>query len=457
MANVENGVHKTSEEDRYVKPTDPDVLKRLEWWQDQKLGFMVQWSPASQLGVEASWPLCNAAWWCKHEVTWTEDMDEFDRQYRDCNKTFNPVKFRPDKWAAFAASCGFKYVLFSTKHHDGFCMWDTKTTDYRITAPACPFHTHKNADIVGNIFNAFRDKGLGIAAYFSKPDWHSQDYWSDDFPKPMTAGPNYKIKEHPEKWERFVQMTHEQLRELTSKYGKIDVLWLDGGWVDPRNADQDIRLGEIVDEIRNTTQPGMIVANRALGGPYENILTPEQTVPKEPVRVPWESCLILGEGWSFRYAENNKSAKELVHLLIEIVAKGGNLALNIGPQPDGDLPVRELAELHRMGRWLTVNGDGIYGTRIAEGFLNTGNASLRCTKKGNKVYAFTLYNDLVQIDRIVELNMDGEAADKKIRKVTLLRNGQDVPFERTPKGVILKTVEIDRYGAEYADCYALDF
>jgi alpha-L-fucosidase len=384
-------------------------------------------------------------------------MDEFDRQYWDCNKTFNPVKFRPDRWASFAASAGFKYLLFTTKHVDGFCMFDTKTTDYRITSPDCPFHTHKYADIVGNLFKEFRAKGLGVSAYFSKPDWHSQDYWSDDFPKAMTRNPNYKIKEHPEKWERFVQMTHEQLREITSKYGKIDMLWLDGGWVNPRCKDQDIRLGEIIDEIRRTTQPGMIAADRVGVGLYENILTPEQTVPTKPVRVPWESCITLGDGWNFRYVEHYKPAKQLVHTLIDIVAKGGNLALNIGPQPDGELPVRGLEELARMGRWLTVNGEGIYGTRIAEGFLDTGRTGVRCTKKGSKVYVFTLYNDLVQIDRIIQVNMDDEAADKKIRKVTLLRNGQDVPFERTPQGVILKTAEMERYGAEYADCYVLEF
>jgi alpha-L-fucosidase len=444
-----------SREEAYVKPSDPEVLKRLEWWQDQKLGFFLCWTPSVQLDEE-SWPLCYDEWWCKRAATWTQDMDEFDRQYWNCNKTFNPVKFRPDRWASFAASAGFKYVLLLTKHHDGFCLWDTKTTDYRITASDCPFHTHKYADIVGNIFNEFRAKGLGVAAYFSKPDWHSQDYWSDDFPKPMTRNPNYKIKEHPEKWERFVQMTHEQLREITSKYGNVDVLWLDGGWVNPGCEDQDIRISEIVDEIRRTTQPGMIAVNRANGGPYENILTPEQTIPKDPIRVPWETCMTHGDvGWNYGYADNFKPARQLVHTLIDIVAKGGNLALGIGPQPDGELPVRSLMELNHMGRWLGVNGEGIYGTRIAEGFSING--GVRCTKKGSKVYAFTLYNDLVQIDRIAEVNMDGEAADKKIRKVTLLRNGQDVPFERTLKGVVLKTAEMERYSAEYADCYVLEF
>jgi alpha-L-fucosidase len=111
-----------------------------------------------------SWPLCDDQW-TKREITWTDDMEEFRRQYWAANKTFNPIKFRPDRWASLAKSCGFKYLLFTTKRHDGFCMFDTKTTDYRITAPDCPFSTHKYADIAGSLFKAFRDEGLGISAY----------------------------------------------------------------------------------------------------------------------------------------------------------------------------------------------------------------------------------------------------------------------------------------------------
>jgi alpha-L-fucosidase len=354
MAEIINGVHEMSEEERYIAPKDPAVQKKLEWFRDQKLGFMMHWAPACQYGLIESWPLCED-WWTKREITWTDDMDEFRRQYWAANKTFNPIKFRPDRWASLAKYCGFKYLLFTTKHHDGFCMFDTKTTDYRITAPDCPFSAHKYADITGSLFKAFRDEGLGIAAYFSKPDWHSQDYWSDDFPAPVDRHPNYSIQEHPEKWERFIGMTHEQFREITSKYGRIDVLWLDGGG--------DIRLEGIIDEIRATTQPGMIVADRGGSNEYENFLTPEQCIPAKPIRVPWETCLTLGNHWSHHYTDNYKDARTLVHTLIDIVFKGGNLALGIAPQPDGELPARGLVELRRMGRWLGVNGGGIYGTR----------------------------------------------------------------------------------------------
>jgi alpha-L-fucosidase len=454
MAKIAQGVHEMSEEERYVYPKEPAVQKKLEWFRDQKLGFMMHWAPASQFGLMESWPLCEDLW-TKREITWTDDMDEFRRQYWAANKTFNPIKFRPDRWASLAASCGFKYLLFTTKHHDGFCMFDTKTTDYRITAPDCPFSTHKYADITSSLFKAFRDEGLGIAAYFSKPDWHSQDYWSDDFPSPADRNPNYSIRERPEKWERFTTMIHDQFRELTSKYGKIDVLWLDGGWVRSNNREQDIRLGEIIAEIRSASQPDLVVADRTVGGEYENILTPEQTIPQSPIRVPWESCLTLGDSFSFHYTDNYKDAKTLVHTLINIVSKGGNLALNITPQPDGELPARGLAELRCMGRWLSVNGEGIYGTRIAEGFLNDGNAGIKCTRKGDTVYAFHPYDDFARPERLLQVNMDGAAADNGVASVMLLRNGQSVPFERTKSGVLLKTGDIDPFGAEYADCYVI--
>ena len=330
------GVHNFTNAESYIYPKSKEVREHLEWFAGLKLGLMMHFAPESQLGICESWPLSDGdADWSRTDVDWTDDMAEFKQQYIDANKTFNPIKFRPDEWAKLAKECGFKYLLFTTKHHDGFCMYDTKTTDYKITDPSCPFHTNKYADIVGNLYDEFRKQGLAISTYFSKPDWHSKYYWSDKFPEAKTRNVNYDIKKYPEIWDKFVEYTHEQITELATNYGKIDVLWLDGGWVAPNNLDQDIRLGEVVEKIRSTTQPHLIVCDRTVGGEFENIITPEQTIPEKAICVPWESCITLGEAFSFRYSDKYKSGYTLVHMLIDVVSKGGSLALNIAPQPDG--------------------------------------------------------------------------------------------------------------------------
>ena len=183
--NIINGVHGASDARKYVQPTDQLVLKKLEEFQDRKLGFMMHWSPATQLGVVESWAMVDKdREWSQMDVDWTEDMDEFREQYKNLQTTFNPIRFQPEKWAKLAKDNGFKYMLFTTKHHDGFCMWDTKTTDYKITSENCPFSKHKYADTVKHLYDAFRKEGIGIHTYFSKPDWSSEYYWSPEFEWP---------------------------------------------------------------------------------------------------------------------------------------------------------------------------------------------------------------------------------------------------------------------------------
>ena len=160
-----------------------------------QLGFMMHWAPGCQLGTLESWPLSDGdASWSQVDVDWT-DIETFKQQYINANKTFNPVKFRPDKWAQLAEECGFKYLLFTTKHHDGFCMFDTATTDYKITAPSCPFHTSPYANITRSLYEEFRKRGMAISVYFSKPDWHCDDYWHRDFGTEPTRNVNYSIQE----------------------------------------------------------------------------------------------------------------------------------------------------------------------------------------------------------------------------------------------------------------------
>ena len=244
-----------------------------------------------------------------------------------------------------------RYVVFTTKHHDGFSMFDTRQTDYRITSSNTPFGTDPRANVTKEVFDAFRTEGFMIGAYFSKPDWHSPDYWWPYFATP-DRNPNYDIGKYPERWARFVEFTHAQVRELTTEYGPVDILWLDGGWVRTMSEEeirermnrpdydfmrlqsQDIDMPRLVAEAR-ARQPGLIVVDRAVEGPYQNYLTPEARVPDQALPHPWEVPMPMAQSWSFVPDDTYKSPRTLIHMLADVVAKGGNLLLNIGPGPDG--------------------------------------------------------------------------------------------------------------------------
>ena len=419
---VIEGVHNYSSAKEYVKPADSKVLQQLEWFQDQKLALMIHWGPYSQLGLVESWALSDQdSDWSRDGVDWDIDGETFKKQYFALNKTFNPVRFEPEKWAAAAKDAGFKYLVFTTKHHDGFCMWDSKYSDYKITAEDCPFHTHKYSDICANLFESFRKKGLGIAAYFSKADWHIPSYWNSNLERGTFTwrGPSYDPVKKPELWEEFVQFTQNQIMELATNYGKLDILWFDAGWV-CKESKQDIRLGEVVDRIREF-QPWILSADRTVGGPYENYVTPEQCVPEEPLGIPWESCITMGTSFSFKYEDTYKSPRELLNLLVDIIAKGGNLALNVGPQPDGRLPEGALAAMKGMGEWLRTYGDAIYGTRVCAPYKKDG---IAFTKRENNVYAFKMYaseEEKVQEELVIPYEGD-------VKEVRLLGTNDKVEF-----------------------------
>lgn len=387
---IEQGVHSYSSADRYVKPTDPLILERLEWFQDQKLGLMMHWGPYSQLGLVESWALSDDdADWSRHGVDWTQDGESFKAQYQALNKTFNPIRFQPDLWAQLAKETGFKYLVFTTKHHDGFCMWDTEFSAYKTTSPDCPFHQHPLSSIVPNVFEAFRQQGLGISAYFSKADWHVDSYWKGGMLGQRTRrGPLYDPKDDPETWERFVQFTHNQVLELVQNCGRIDSLWFDAGWVCRQNG-QDIRIEELIDKARKL-QPWVLSADRTCGGTCENYVTPEQCVPSKPLGVPWESCVTMGTSFSYRFDDDYKSVRELIHLLCDVVCKGGNLALNVGPQPDGRLPEHATERMKGMGDWLLRHGEAIYGTRPVAPYRL---GKFCFTQKAGTIYAIYLRDE----------------------------------------------------------------
>ena len=372
--------------DRYVAPEESEVIKKLEWFKDQKLAFMVHWGVYSQLGMCESWPISDGdAYWSRTAYTWEPDGKKFRQQYFDMNRTFNPIRFDPDEWASFAKAAGFRYFIFTTKHHDGFCMFDSKYSPYKITAPDCPFHTNPRANVAKQLFDAFRKQGIAIAPYFSKPDWHCPWYWAEGQEKPVAfnRNPTYDPKAKPEIWNRFVEFVHAQLTEIAEDYGPVDILWLDGGQVRPSNG-QDIRLDALAKKLRQKN-PGLIFADRTVGGKFENYITPEQTLPSKPLNVPWESCISIGNGFAYGFDDDYKPPRELVKLLINVVTRGGNLALNLGAQPDGRLPRKGMQAALGLGRWLERYGEAIYGTRAAVSGMESRGWGF--TRKGGAVYA----------------------------------------------------------------------
>jgi len=331
----------------------PEWLEhRLAWFRSLKFGVILHWGPYSQWDCCESWPLVPEDDWSRRDEIrcWTErrkDLERFQRDYWALPTTFNPTRFDPDRWVQTFVEAGAKYVCFTTKHHDGFCMWDTRTTEYRITGDICPFHTNPLADVTKALFESCRRAGLAVSVYFSKPDWHCPDYW-DPALNPTSRAAN--TVDNPAKWERFVQFTHAQVRELMSNYGPVDILWLDGGWV--RGA-EDIRMAELVAMAREL-QPGLIVANRSVGDEFEDFVTPERELPTEVLPATWEACLPLCPDWKYVEGQIPRSAIEVVAEIDLANLRGGNFLLGIAPQPDGRLPQSQETVLREIGRLRNV-------------------------------------------------------------------------------------------------------
>ena len=356
----------------YVAPTDTTVVAKLEQWKDLKFGLLMHWGPYSQWGVVESWSICpEDEGWCERKPQHGATYAEYVKNYEALQTTFNPAKFDPTPWAKAAKDAGMKYMVFTTKHHDGFCMFDTKTTDYKITSPNTPFHRRPRANVTKEIFTAFRNEGLWTGAYFSKPDWHSPDYWWPYFP-PKDRNVNYLPTRYPERWQAFKDHTYSQIEELMTGYGSVDILWLDGGWVRPFNSidtsvswqkaitiEQDIDMPRIAAMARKH-QPGLLVVDRTVGGEYENYVTPEGHVPDADLGVPWETCMPMGTSWSWVSNEKYKSTDEIIRTLVSVVSRGGSLLLNVAPGPDGQLDSMAYVRLREVGAWLKVNGEAIY-------------------------------------------------------------------------------------------------
>lgn len=408
-------VHQQSNTEDYVWPTDPQVLTKLKHWQDQKFGVLMHWGLYSVPGIVESWSICSEDWIVRErKPTYEEDKAWYWSQ----KDSLNPVNFDPSKWADVMKKAGMKYMIFTTKHHDGFCMFDTKYTDFSIAHG--PFGKDPRHNIAKEVFNAYRNKGFMIGCYFSKPDWHSKWFWNPYYATPNRRI-NYKKQQHPDWWQNYRKFTQNQLNELTTDYGNIDILWLDGGWI----TGDEIGLDTILVDARKRN-PGMISVDRTIRGKNENYQTPEQGIPAKQLDIPWESCITLSHAWGWTPNAKFKSPNKVIGILSEIVAKGGCLALGVGPKADGTLQPEVVNTLLKIGNWLNKNGQAIYST-VNAAHYNDGKVWFTADKNGKTLYAIYALEDGEKTPKTITWT-----ENKPKGKLVLLQNGKSVKY--TVKG-----------------------
>jgi len=356
---------------KWMPPSDPAVLKKLQQWQGHKFGVLLDWQACTQWGID-SWPLCPERYSWNVRKDWIHGVPEAEEQdnqkykanYEALKKAFKPARFNPEQWADILKNAGVKYALIMSKHHDGFCLWDTAQTDYKTTSKDCPFHALPGADTVKSIGDALRKHGIRVGIYFSKPDWNTPFYWDPSQPPPKNRNANYSPRQRPDVWKKFKDFTWAQIEELMKNYGPIDILWLDGGWVRPTSNAQDIDMDGIAAMARKY-QPGLLVVDRTVKGPNENYITPEgvHSMPRSYQPYPWEACMPIGNHWNYFPNDTYKSVTTLVHYLCRCAARGGNYLLGIGPDASGAFDPTLIERMAGIGAWLKINGEAIYDTR----------------------------------------------------------------------------------------------
>lgn len=384
---------------------------RTEWFLKERFGMFIHW------GLYA----------IPARGEWVRNAEKISNEdYQAYFDEFNPERYDPRAWAKAAKAAGMKYAVLTAKHHDGFCLFDSKLTDYKST------NTKSGRDLVREFLEAFREEGLKVGLYYSLIDWYHPDYPAFGDPiHPMRDNEEYE--RDPALFGRYLDYMHGQVRELLTDYGKLDIMWFDFSYGEMKG--EKWRATELMEMIRSL-QPHIIVDNRleASGEEGGSIYTkdptiysgdfasPEQIVPPSGVTdeegnsIPWEACITLNNNWGYGATDfTYKTARTVIRKLVECVSKNGNLLLNVGPDAQGEIPVESLQILEEVGQWMRRNGDSIYGCRQAD-FPKPDWG--RYTQKGNKLYAHLFE------ESIGPVNLAGLAG--RILRARLLADGSEV-------------------------------
>jgi len=395
--------------------------KRMDWWRNDRFGMFIHWGlyavPAGEWKGEkvpgiGEWIMQRA----KIPVS----------EYEPLAGQFNPVKFDAEQWVRIAKNAGMKYIVITSKHHDGFCLWDSKFTDYDVM-DATPF----KRDILDELAAECRKQGIRLCLYHSIMDWHHPDAQAPFYPNyndTKKSNPNY---------DRYVEYYMKgQLKELVQNYGPLGIMWFDGEWV----KDWTREMGWDVFEYCLSLQPDIIVNNRVgngrqgmrglsksdeFAGDYG---TPEQEIPATGLPgLDWETCMTMNDTWGYKSYDNNwKSREDLLHKLVDIASKGGNFLLNVGPTAEGLIPGPSVERLAAIGEWMNLNSESIYGTTASPlGEVPWG----RCTAKPGKLYLHVF--DWPTNGRLEVSGLENKVkkayllADKKRAKLPVRRQGRD--------------------------------
>jgi alpha-L-fucosidase len=362
------------------KETEAQKTGRLKWWTEARFGMFIHW------GLYA---LPARHEWVKNAERMTND------QYQKYFELFNPDMWDPHEWAKMAKAAGMKYVVLTAKHHEGFCMFDSKFTDYKVT------NTPYGKDVVKEYVEAFRAEGLKVGFYYSLLDWHHPDYTIDsNHPQRQTSDSAYARLNKGRDMSKYREYIKNQVRELLTNYGEISIIWFDFSFPGKNGKGHDDWDSQNLLKMARSLQPGIIVDDRL---DLENVeggwdfTTPEQVqVSKWPEvngkRVPWETCQTFSGSWGYYRDENTwKSPAQLLELLIESVSKGGNLLLNVGPTARGVFDYRAQDRLKAMGEWMKYNNRSIYGcTEAPDGFTAPDNTLMTYNPVSKRLYIHLL-------------------------------------------------------------------